>query len=174
MIGSYRVDRRARRRAYSQLGTAAVAGQLGEPMDEYEHLRESADSAMSGDVIDPPRDLARAIASGELDAVTAIRTIARMLIDRRELSARGAREAREIAKRNGYEYSLNAEQMEGSHAAYSVACSIVAGACGVPSIDVLAADDPTPDPATLLYADDVIVSDLDSFYAPISERKGIV
>lgn len=121
-------------------------------MDEYQHLREDADAQAAID---------------RENAAAAIRIIARMLIERRELAERGAVEARRIARDNGWAYSLSAEQHEGAHAAYSVACAIVAGACRVASIDVLAADDPAP-AADLETVDNVY--DLDEFFKPIGER----
>lgn len=112
-------------------------------------------------------------AYGDPDAVAnSIRTIARMLIERRDHAARAAQDARRIAVERGYDYSLTAEQMEGSHAAYVIAIAIVSGAMGEP-IDKLAADDPAPDPASLLYAPDVVVTDLDAMFRPISERQGV-
>lgn len=121
----------------------------------------------------PPGDLASDVRDTIVQAHDhawddgAVRTIARMLIERRDLAERAAITAREHAARMGWAYSLNAEQAEGSHAAYVIACAIVSGAFRTP-IDKLAAfDGPTqPD----LFAPDVPVIDLDEPFRPVGER----
>lgn len=115
-------------------------------MDEYQHLREDAD----------------------MNAATSIRTIAQMLIEHRDAAHVAAVRAREYAATHGYAYSLTAEQAEGSHAAYTIACAIVAGACGVASIDALVAADPEPVPD--LYAPELQVTDIDTFWQTVGER----
>lgn len=124
-------------------------------MDEYQHLRESSD------------EQAVAAIDGS-HAIDALHLIARMLIERRELAATNAQRLRAIQKANEYTYDLQAEQMEGSHAAYSVACSIVAGVCGVSTIEALGADDPVR--ADDLFDPALPVTDLDAFFRPVGER----
>lgn len=66
---------------------------------------------------------------------TAIRTIATMLLDHRERSAREERERRAAAIRQGYSIDTRADYLSGSNAAYAIACSIVAGAIGVARVE---------------------------------------
>lgn len=70
--------------------------------------------------------------------------VARMLIEHRERAVRQAATLTANAKRRGHDIDTRIQYAEGAAAAYAVACSIVAGAAGVPSIDVLAGSDWSP------------------------------
>lgn len=77
-------------------------------------------------------------------ANAALRTTARMLIENRDRMLRAERDHRAAARAAGHDIDTRIQYAEGSAAAYSVACAILAGAAGVASVQDLAGAGWTP------------------------------
>lgn len=78
------------------------------------------------------------------------RELARSLIDRRDTALRGVAEARAAQARNGWPYNLAADRLEGSAAAYAIACTLVTNYAGEPDVHRLADVEPIEQCAALI------------------------
>lgn len=115
----------------------------------------------------------------------AAQVAARMLIEHRERATRQAIILTQNAKRRGHDIDTRIQYAEGAAAAYAIACSVLAGVAGVPSIDVLAGDDwtpprdplppmlPDPDAVTFAPGDPVAAATITHNRAEITSRGAV-